>query len=59
MEKEVIKYTISKDGKKIKKGKIRAYIPSTKNLEQYIKNIPNTMSIEESLLDTVSYDKIG
>lgn len=49
MEKEVIKYTISKEGKKIIKGKIRAYIPSTKNLEQYIKNIPNTMPIEESL----------
>ncbi len=49
MEKKVIKYTISKDGKTIKKGKIMAYIPSTKNLEQYIKNIPNTMPIEECL----------
>lgn len=49
MEKKVIKYTISKDGKTIKKGKIMAYIPSTKNLEKYIKNIPNTMPIEECL----------
>lgn len=49
LKKYVIKYKIEQDNKKIKKGKIRTYIPSTKSLEKYIKNIPNIMPIEESL----------
>lgn len=49
MEKEVIKYAISKDDKKIKKGKIKAYIPSLRGLRNYIKNIPNVMPLEESM----------
>ena len=49
MEKKVIKYTISKDDKKVKKGKIKAYIPSLRGLRNYIKNIPNVMPLEESM----------
>lgn len=49
MKKEVIKYTISKNDKKIKKGKIKAYIPSLRGLRNYIKNLPNVMPLEESM----------
>lgn len=49
MEKKVIKYTISKDDKKIKKGKIKAYIPSSRGLKNYIRNLPNVMPLEESM----------
>lgn len=49
MKKEVIKYTIKQDGKKVKKGKIKAYIPSERGLEKYIKNLPNVMPMDESM----------
>ena len=49
MKKKVIKYTIEQDGKKIKKGKIKAYMPSTRGLKSYIKDLPNVMPIDESM----------
>lgn len=49
MKKEVIKYTIKQDGKKVKKGKIKAYIPSERGLEKYIKNLPKVMPMDESM----------
>lgn len=70
MKKEVIKYTIKQDGKKVKKGKIKAYIPSERGLEKYIKNLPNVMPMDESMfiinmlnfhflfpVDDIFYDK--
>ena len=36
MKKEVIKYELSHDGKKIKKGKLKLYIPNIKGLSKYI-----------------------
>ena len=45
MKKKVIKYTIEQDGKKIKKGKIKTYMPSMRKLKSYIKDLHNVMPI--------------
>ena len=50
MKKEVIKYELSHDGKKIKKGKLKLYIPNIKGLSKYIEELPNKIGIEESIL---------
>lgn len=49
MKKEVIKYELSHDGKKIKKGKLKLYIPNIKGLSKYIEELPNKIGIEESI----------